>query len=161
MTVSRTALRALAVVVVLALAVGVGVLFHQYRQSQHTEQARTDAVDAARAQATAMLAYDFGGVDDQLGSAAEGLTGDFRDEYTTLVTDVIAPAAKEKSLTVQVTVQGAAVVDAEPESATVLLFLNQITTSSEAPEAASSGSRVRMTMDKVDGRWLTSKLEPI
>ncbi|MBY6414681.1 h domain protein [Rhodococcus sp. BP-252] len=158
---NRNVLRALAVVVVLGLAAGVGVLFYHYRQNERTEQARTDAVTAASAQAVAMLAYDFGGVDQQLASAADGLTGDFKDEYSALVTSVIAPGAKEKSLTVQVTVQGASVVDAAPDTATVLLFLNQITTSSDAPDAASSGSRVRMSMENVDGRWLVSGLEPI
>lgn len=150
-----------AVFVVVALAVGVGVLFHHYRQDQQTEQARADAVTAANAQAVAMLAYDFGSVEEQLTSAAEGVTGDFKDEYLSLVTDVIAPAAKEKSLTVQVTVQGSSIVSAEPDSATVLMFLNQITTSSDAPDAASSGSRVRMGLEKIDGRWLVSSLEPI
>lgn len=153
--------KVLAVLVVLALAAGVGVLYYQYHRTEQTEQARSEAVTAASEQAKKMLAYDFGGVDQQLSSAADGLTGDFKDEYLGLVTDVIAPAAKEKSLTVQVTVQGTAVVSAEPDAATVLLFLNQITTSSDAPDAASSGSRVRMSLEKVDGRWLTSNLEPI
>nr|WP_296768747.1 h domain protein [Rhodococcus sp. (in: high G+C Gram-positive bacteria)] len=158
---NRKALIASAVLVIVVLAAGVAVLHNQYRQAEQTEQARTDAVAAADAQAIAMLAYDYNGVDQQLSSAADGLTGDFKDEYTKLVADVIAPAAKEKSLTVQVTVQGTAVVSAEPDAATLLLFLNQITTSSDAPDAASSGSRVRMNMEKVDGRWLTSSLEPI
>ncbi|WP_072803711.1 h domain protein [Rhodococcoides yunnanense] len=158
---SRILLRVSAIAVLVALAVGVGFLHYRYRQDEQTEQARTDAVAAASAQAAAMLAYDYNGVDQQLASAADGLTGDFKDEYSTLVADVIAPGAKEKSLTVQVTVQGTAVVDAAPDTATVLLFLNQITTSSDAPDAASSGSRVRMSMEKVDGRWLTSALEPI
>ena len=136
-------------------------LIHQHRQNAEIEQARTEAVDAASEQALAMLAYDYTGVDEQLAAAADGLTGDFKDEYTALVGDVIAPAAKEKSLTVQVTVLGAAIVSAEPDTATVLLFLNQITTSSDAPEAASSGSRVRMSVEKADGRWLTNNLEPI
>lgn len=161
MTRSRILLRVLAVVVLIAVAVGVGALHYRYRQDEETQQARTDAVAAASAQAIAMLAYDYNGVDQQLASAADGLTGDFKDEYLGLVTDVIAPGAKEKSLTVQVTVQGTAVVDAAPDTATVLLFLNQITTSSDAPDAASSGSRVRMSMEKVDGRWLTGNLEPI
>ncbi len=161
MTKSRKILQALAVVVVLALAAGVGVLYYQYQQIGQTEQARTDATSAATEQAMAMLAYDFNNVDQQLATAADGLTGDFKDEYAKLVNDVIAPAAKEKSLTVQVTVQGTAIVSADPDAATVLLFLNQITTSSDAPDAASSGSRVRMNMEKVDGRWLASNLEPI
>lgn len=151
----------LAALIVLVLAAGVGVLFHQHRQNAEIEQARTEAVDAASEQALAMLAYDYTGVDEQLAAAADGLTGDFKDEYTALVGDVIAPAAKDKSLTVQVTVLGAAIVSAEPDTATVLLFLNQITTSSDAPEAASSGSRVRMSVEKADGRWLTNNLEPI
>ncbi|MDJ0395328.1 h domain protein [Rhodococcus sp. G-MC3] len=157
----RNVVSAFAVLVLVVLAAGVGLLHYQYQHTEQTEQARTDSVNAADAQAIAMLAYDYNGVDQQLASAADGLTGDFKDEYTKLVTDVIAPAAKEKSLTVQVTVQGTAVVSAEPDAATLLLFLNQITTSSDAPDAASSGSRVRMNMEKVDGRWLTSSLEPI
>lgn len=157
----RVLLSALAVVIVIALVAGVGVLFYQNRQNEQTDAARTDATSAASAQAAAMLAYDFGNVEEELAAAADGLTGDFKDEYTTLVSEVIAPAAKEKSLTVQVTIQGSAVVAAEPESATIMLFLNQITTSSDNPDASSSGSRVRMDMEKVDGRWLASNLTPI
>lgn len=157
----RVVLAALAVVVVVALAAGVGVLFYQHRQNEQTDAARTDATSAASTQAAAMLAYDFGNVDDELAAAAGGLTGDFKDEYTKLVSEVIAPAAKEKSLTVQVTIQGSAVVSAAPDSVTVMLFLNQITTSSDNPDASSSGSRVRMDMEKVDGRWLASNLTPI
>lgn len=73
---------------------------------------------------------------------------------------MIIPGAKEKSLTVQVVVQGAAVLDAEADSATTMLFLNQITTSSESPEAVASGSRVKMSLEKQDGRWLVNNVQP-
>lgn len=158
---SRIVSAAVAALLVLALAVGVGVLYYQHRQDVATEQARTDAVTAASEQAVAMLSYDYNKVDDQMAAAADGLTDSFRDDYMKLADEVIAPGAKEKKLTVQVSVQGGATVTASPDDAVVLLYLNQITTSADAPDAATTGSRVRMEMQKVDGRWLTERLTPV
>ncbi|MEV0947654.1 h domain protein [Rhodococcus sp. NPDC049939] len=158
---NQMALKIAAVVVVVALAAAVGLLSFNRWQDGLTQQARTDAVEAARDQAVAMLAYDFTDVDNQLASAADGLTGEFRDEYTKLVQETIAPGAKEKQLTVQVSVQAAAPVSTTPTEAVVLLYLNQITTSAEAPEARTSGSRVRMSLEKVGDRWLVDQLTPV
>lgn len=155
------ALKIAAAVVVVALAVGVGFLWYGHRQDQLSEQARIDAVDAAGKQAVAMLAYDFADVDNQLASAADGLTGSFRDDYTTLVQETIAPGAKQKQLTVQVSVQAAAPVSTTPDEAVVLLYLNQTTTSADAPDARTSGSRVRVSLQKVDDRWLVDQLTPV
>lgn len=152
---------AVAALLVLALAVGVGVLYYQHRQDVATEQARTDAVKAAGEQAVAMLSYDYNRVDDQMAAAADGLTGSFRDDYKKLADEVIAPGAKEKKLTVQVSVQGEAPVTVSPDDAVVLLYLNQVTTSADAPDAATTGSRVRMEMHKDGDRWLTARLTPI
>ncbi|MFD4181053.1 h domain protein [Rhodococcus sp. NPDC058514] len=157
----RTALVAVAAALVVALAAGVGVLFYQHLQDNRSEQARTDSVAAAGEQAVAMLSYDYNTVDNDLAKAADGLTGSFKDDYNTLVAEVIAPGAKEKKLTVQVTVQGSSVVSADPDDAVVLLFLNQITTSADTPDAATTGSRVRMEMHKDGDRWLTGRLTPI
>ncbi|SEM19456.1 h domain protein [Rhodococcus maanshanensis] len=159
--VGRTALAAVAAALVIALVAGVGVLFYQHLQDNRTEQARTDAVAAAGEQAVAMLSYNYNTVDNELAAAADGLTGSFKDDYNTLVAEVIAPGAKEKKLTVQVTVQGDSVVSADPDDAVVLLFLNQITTSADAPDAATTGSRVRMEMHKDGDRWLTGRLTPV
>ncbi|MFZ3392345.1 MULTISPECIES: twin-arginine translocation pathway signal [unclassified Rhodococcus (in: high G+C Gram-positive bacteria)] len=148
-------------VLVLVFAVVVGWLAYGARADSAAEAARTEARVAAEEQAVAMLAYTHGEVDDQIAVAGEGLTGDFRDEYTNLMKNVIAPGAKEKAISVQVSVQGSSVVSADADSAVTLLFLNQITTSSENPEAVSSGSRVRVELEKHDDRWLVSRLTPI
>ncbi|WKK11741.1 twin-arginine translocation pathway signal [Rhodococcus ruber] len=148
-----------AAAIVLAGLVGFGVYDKVERDG--AEAARTEALQAAEEQAVAMLAYDHGTVDEQVAAAADGLTGDFRDEYTNLMKNVIAPGAKEKSITVQVSVQASSVVSAEADRAVTLLFLNQITTSSVNPEAVSSGSRVRVELEKHDGRWLVSRLTPV
>ncbi|RVW06545.1 h domain protein [Rhodococcus spongiicola] len=159
---------AVAGAVVLALVVGVGILFKGYlddraieRADRGTEQARVDAVQAASNQATAMLSYNYNDVDDQLAAAADGLTGDFKDDYNKLVQETIAPGAKEGKITVEATVQAASIVSATAEEAVVLLFVNQITTSDASPDAATTGSRVRMYMHKDGDRWLTDKLTPV
>lgn len=157
----RTILASVAGVLVLVL---VGLVVWQgleYREDRQIAQAREEVVDAASEQAVAMLAYNFDTANDQLAGAAEGLTGDFRDDYTKLIDDVIVPGAKEKKLTVQVTVQAGGVISAEPDSASVLLYLNQVTTSADVPEAQTAGSRVIIDLQKVDDRWLVSNLEPI
>lgn len=148
-------------VVALVFAVLVGWLAYGAAQDSAAETARTEARVAAEEQAVAMLAYTHGEVDAQTDAAAEGLTGDFRDEYLSLMRNIIAPGAKEKAISVQVSVQGSSVVSADADSAVTLLFLNQITTSSENPEAVSSGSRVRVELEKHDGRWLVNRLTPI
>lgn len=148
-------------VVVLVFAVLVGWLGYGKIQDSAAESARSEAVAAAEEQSVAMLAYDFENVDEQAAAAAEGLTGDFRDEYMNLMQNIIAPGAKEKSISVQVSVQASSVVSADADHAVTLLFLNQITTSSENPEAVSSGSRVRVELENQDGRWLVNRLTPI
>ncbi|SDH29600.1 Mce-associated membrane protein [Rhodococcus triatomae] len=159
---SRGVLLRVAVAAVIGvLVVTIGWMLYLQRQDNLVEQARTDATDAAAAQAVAMLAYEFGNVDEQLAEAADGLTGSFREDYRTLVEEAIAPGAKEKKLTVQVTVQAKSVVEADADSATVLLYLNQVTTSAEAPDARTVGSRITMDLEKVDGTWLTSRLTPV
>ncbi|RDI30215.1 Mce-associated membrane protein [Rhodococcus sp. AG1013] len=155
------ALVAVAGVVVAALLVGVGFLGWGYLQDRATEQARTDAVQAATAQATAMLSYNFNDVDQQLAAAGDGLTGDFKADYDKLVKETIAPGAKEKKITVEATVQAGAIESASPDDAVVLLYVNQITTSEDMPDAATTGSRVRMEMHKDGDRWLTGRLAPV
>lgn len=156
-----TALLAVVGVVVAALLVAVGWLGWDYQQDRAAEQARTDAVQAATAQATAMLSYNHNDVDQQLAAASDGLTGDFRADYDKLVQETIAPGAKEKKISVEATVQAGAIESASKNDAVVLLYVNQITTSEEMPDAATTGSRVRMEMHKEGDRWLTDRLTPL
>ena len=151
----------IAALAVVALLVATVVLAVDYRNDRKIEKARTDAVDSASRQAVAMLAYDFKNADTELPKAADGLTGDFKDQYKVLIDKTIIPGAKEKQLSVKVSVQGASVVSATKDTVVALLFLNQVTTSKDTPQAVTSGSRVRMNVHKEDGRWLVSELTPI
>jgi Mce-associated membrane protein len=57
-------------------------------------------------------------------------------------------------------VPAAASVSATPNHAVVLLFVNQTAVVDKSPPADSVSS-VRVTLDKVDGRWLISGFDPV
>jgi len=146
---------------VAVLIVVTGLLGWRYYTDRMTDDARTDAVNAAKSAAISMLAYDYNTADATLNKAADNLTGDFKGEFRDLIKTVIIPGAQQKQLTVHIDVRAAAAVDASPDSATVLLFINQSTTDQGSMKAVIGGARVRMRMRKDDGRWLVSSLQPI
>ncbi|NMM82956.1 twin-arginine translocation pathway signal [Rhodococcus sp. SRB_17] len=124
------------------------------------DQARAEVTQVSSDQAVAMFQYDHNNVDQQLHAATDGLTGEFQNTFTKLIESAIIPGAQEKALTVQVVVQGASILDVGPDTATTMLFLNQITTSKDSPEAVASGSRVKMGLEKQDGHWLVNSVQP-
>lgn len=74
---------------------------------------------------------------------------------------VVAAAARQKHITQTAKVVRAAVLGLHPDSAVVLVFLNQTATSKDKPEPLITPSSVRVTLTKVSGSWLISKLDPL
>ena len=73
---------------------------------------------------------------------------------------VVIPAAKSKGLTTSVQVVGAAASELRPDSATVLVFIDQVTTSKESPDPAADASSVLVSLTKLHGKWLIDKFDP-
>ena len=48
-----------------------------------------------------------------------------------------------------------------PDSAVVLVFINQTTTSKENPDGAFAASSVKVGLKKIDDRWLISAFDPV
>ena len=144
----------------LLLAVGAGYLKWQDSSVRDAEVARVESIQAAKDGTIALLSYKPDTVEPQLGAARDLLTGDFRDSYTSLTHDVVIPGAKQKQISAVATVPAAASVSAGPNRAVVLVFVNQsaIVGTSAPTETASS---VRVTLDKVGGRWLISGFDPV
>ena len=127
---------------------------------RESQTARTESVRAARDGTVALLSYTPANVDKQLMAARDLLTGDFRNAYTGLTNDVVIPGAKQQQITAVATVPAASSVSATANHAVVLVFVNQTTTvGSSAPSALAS--TVRVTLDKVNGRWLISQFDPV
>ncbi len=144
----------------LGLALGAGYLKWRDNTVRDGQVAAVSSVQAARDSTIALLSYTPDKVDQQLGAARDLLTGEFRDSYTSLTNDVVIPGAKQKQITAVATVPAAASVSATPQKAVVLVFVNQtVTVGQDAP--TDTNSSVRVTLEKVDNRWLISEFDPV
>ena len=119
-----------------------------------------ESMNAAKDSTIKMLSYKPESVDQQLNSARDLLTGEFRDSYTTLINDVVIPGAKQKQISAVASVPAIASVSADPKHAVVLVFVNQTVVVGQDPPSDTASS-VRVTLEKVDDRWLISEFEPV
>lgn len=144
----------------LVLAVTAGFFKWQDSSVRDAEVARTESVQAAKDGTTALLSYKPDSVEKDLNAARDRLTGAFKDSYTSLTHDVVIPGAKQKLISAAATVPATASVAADPQHAVVLVFVDQ-TVNVGASAPTDTASSVRVTLDKVDGRWLISGFDPV
>jgi Mce-associated membrane protein len=147
-------------VLALILALGVGYLKWLDGTARESRVAAEQSIRAASDSTIAILSYKPETVDRDLKAAADRLAEPFRQQYTQLVNDVVAPGAKQQHITAVATVPAAASVSATGKHAVVLVFVDQTTTiGNDAP--TQSTSSVRVNLEKVDGRWLISQFDPV
>ncbi|ANE79526.1 hypothetical protein A7U43_09485 [Mycobacterium adipatum] len=144
----------------LVLGLGAGFLKWQDNSVRDGDSAAVESVQAAKDSTVALLSYKPDTVEQQLSDARSLLTGDFQQAYTDLTTDVVIPGSKEKQISAVATVPAAASVQADPNRAVVLVFVNQtVVVGADAP--TDTASSVRVTLEKSGDRWLISAFEPV
>ncbi len=155
-------------VLLLAALVATAVLGWQYRDGHRTESARTQALTAAQKAAPVVLSYDYRHLDKDFARARAHLTGGFRAEYGKTTKAVVGPTAKKYRAVVKATIAApatgtpaASVVSASPDKVVVLLFINQVTESTQVSGARVDLNRVRMTMTQTDGGWKVSGVDAL
>lgn len=151
-----------------AALVATAVLGWQYRDGHRTESARTQALTAAQKAAPLVLSYDYRHLDKDFASARTHLTGGFHAEYGKTTKAVVGPTAKKYRAVVKATIAApatgtpaASVVSASPDKVVVLLFINQVTESTQVSGARVDLNRVRMTMARTDGGWKVSGVDAL
>ncbi len=133
-----------------------------YRPDRATDAAAEKAAISAASDGTvAVLSYTPDTLDRDFSSAKSHLTGDFLSYYDQFTQQIVAPAAKQKSVKTTAVVLRAALSDFQPDSAKVLLFVNQTTQSKDRPEPTLTSSSVQVTLTKADGKWLISSFNPV
>lgn len=158
----RTALLAATLLFAESAALAIWLYVWQYRPDIQTDP-RTQAavISAARDGTVAMLSYSPTTLDRDFATAKSHLTGDFLAYYDQFTQQIVSPAAKEKALTTTAQAMGAAVSEMHPDSAVVLVFVNQSTTSKDRPDPTMAASSVLVSLNKVDGKWLITKFDPV
>ncbi len=143
-------------------ALAAWLYFDRYRPDTQTDAAAAQsAIDAARDGTVALLSYKPDTLNQDFAAAKSHLTGDFLNYYDQFTKQIVTPAAKEKKLTTSAQVVGAAASELHPNSAVVLLFVNQATVSKDRPDPAMASSSVLVSLTKVHGKWLITKFQPI
>lgn len=136
--------------------------FKQYRPDKQTDPAVASAVATAASDGTvALLSYSPDTLDKDFAAAKTHLSGDFLSYYNQFTEQIVAPAAKEKSLKTNARVLGAAVQELHPTSAVVLVLVDQSTTSKDNPDPAMASSSVLVSLTRVNGSWLITKFDPV
>jgi Mce-associated membrane protein len=144
----------------LLLAAAAGYLQWQDSSTRDAQLERGESVRAATDSTIAMLSYKHDTVEKDLGAAGDRLTGEFKNSYASLIHDVVIPGAKDKQISAVANIPAAASVSASENHAVVLVFVNQATTIGQDPPTGTASS-VRVTLDKIGGRWLISQFQPV
>jgi Mce-associated membrane protein len=148
--------------VIAAAALAGWVFWYHYCPDQQTDNsAARAAVGAASDGTVAVLSYAPDSVDRNFAAAKTHLTGDFLAYYSKFTEQIVAPAVKDRGIKKAATVVQAALSQLHPDSAEVLLFVNQTTTSKGSPEPNLTASSVLVRLTKINGHWLISKFDPV
>jgi Mce-associated membrane protein len=150
----------LCVAVLLAMVL-VGWLALRLREDSAATAARGQVLAAARVHAPVILSYDYRRLDRDFAKAQALLTGRFKEDYGRTTARVIKPVAAGNKAVVDADVAAVSAIWVRSDQAQVLLFVNQKTTTAKTRGPRVDLNRVRMTLQKADGRWLVSNVEAL
>ncbi|WP_437339800.1 hypothetical protein [Mycobacterium asiaticum] len=158
--------KVLTVALVLLLLTSAGVAtwlyFARYQPLRQTDPSVAQTVVKAASEGTvALLSYSPESLDKDFANAKLHLSGDFLSYYNQFTEQIVAPAAKQKSLKTTAHVIRAAVSELHPDSAVVLVYVDQSTTSKDKPDPSMSASSVLVSMIRSHGTWLITKFDPV
>lgn len=148
--------RLLAVVLVLAA----GWLWWDAHSRTAAQRAGAEALAAAQESIAVMGTYRPDNAAQVLPAARDRLTGAFLDNYTQAIQTVVIPNATQRAMASTVTVPAIGVISSASDRAVLLAYVDQnITEGKEKP--LTNPARYRVTMEKVDGRWLIAAFDQI
>lgn len=140
-------------------AVGLAGFFGwKLKQQDDAAAAGRAALDIARTYAVTLTSVDNATIDSNFTQVLNGATGEFKDMYSQSAAQLRQLLIDNKAVS-HGTVVDAAVKSATPTKVEVLIFVDQSISNSANPQPRIDRSRVAITMEKIDNRWLASKVD--
>ncbi|ORA78349.1 tetratricopeptide repeat protein [Mycobacterium malmoense] len=147
----------LPVLLVASLAVS-GFLGWKQWQEHQVKLAGQQAQQAAVKYAEVLTSIDSNNVDQNFRQVLDGATGEFKDMYTQSSVQLRQLLIDNKA-TAHGVVVDSAIASESTNKVVVLVFVDQTVTNMAAPDPRIDRSRIKMTMEKIDGRWRASKVQ--
>jgi len=147
-----------AAAVFVGLLAGVGVLGWQVWQARQIDHAGREAERTAVSYAQVLTSIDSNNVDENFQQVLDGATGEFKDMYSKSSVELRQLLIENKA-TAHGVVIDSAVQSVSKDRAVILLFVDQAVANTKLPDPRIDRSRMKMTLEKVDGRWRASKVE--
>lgn len=147
----------LPLLLIASLAVS-GFLGWKQWQEHQVKLAGQHAQQAAVAYAQVLTSIDSNKVDENFRQVLDGATGEFKDMYTQSSVQLRQLLIDNKASAHGVVIDSA-IQSESTNKVVVLVFIDQTVANSAAPDPRIDRSRIKMTMEKVDGRWRASKVQ--
>jgi len=154
----RYTLTAVAILIFVAALGSSGYFGWQYKQQKDIDSASRAALSSAKRFAVTLTSIDTNSVDQNFTQVVDGSTGEFKDIYSQSANQLRQVLIDNKAMS-KGTIIDSAVKSASKTKVDVVLFVDQWITNVASPQPRLDRSRVAMTMELVDGRWLASKVE--
>ena len=147
---------ALSAFLVVALA-GSAFLGWTLWQQRQVTSAGQQAQAAAVAYAQVLTSIESNKVDENFNQVLDGATGEFKDMYSKSSTQLRQLLIDNKANAHGVVVESA-IQSESKDKVVVLLFVDQSVSNTNVPDPRIDRSRIKMTMEFVDGRWRASQV---
>ena len=145
--------------VVFVAALGLsGFLAWQLKQQHDTAAAGRAALATAQRYAVVLTSIDTNNVDQNFTQVLDGATGEFKDMYSQSATQLRQVLIDNKAVSKGIVVDSA-IKSATKTKVEVLLFIDQSISNVVNPQPRIDRSRVTITMELIDNRWLASKVD--
>jgi len=155
----QVSLRTVGLVAIFAVLIGgCGFLGWQVWQQRQLASASSSAQAAAVSYAQVLTSIDSNKVDENFKLVLDGATGEFKDMYSQSSVQLRQLLIENKATAHGVVVESA-VQSISKNKAVVLLFVDQSVSNTSLPDPRIDRSRMKMTLEKVDGSWRASKVE--
>lgn len=128
----------------------------QFRPSSERE-VRQSALQAATVYTTSLTTFDARTLDEDVERVRRASTEEFQAQYDETIAGIRETVLTEQRVS-SGTVVGAGLEKLDDDTATVLVAVNQ-ELSAAAGEPRTEANRIRMVLERADGRWLIKSVE--
>lgn len=142
----------------LLLLLALGAVTVQLLRYDRVEDERTAALQAAKQSALNLTSIDNEEFAEDVARVLEGSTGAFQADFESRSKD-LESVLIENEVVAQGKVIEAGLVRSDARTATALVVVDSTVRNTAVPEGRVNTYRMRLELERVDGRWLTSMLE--